>query len=349
MAKKAKKSKKRTGGYQLCVAGLILAVLTAFFLPQGVFALWDSYRLKHTTLGEQDGGQFTLLNLSYEEDAGQRMSNFARGIASGRSYRTTSTDWNGEADKVSEKRDACIYEMLNFMWAEFLIDRRYLPGELMWGGSEIYEEGFEVTDYKRYTIYDEDYEGGIAFSCIYLEIYYNDYLRFQLLSDFEDNTFYYMKLSSYPYTKWNSLQQYLRQYDGIWDADGMIYQLASYYLPKSRLSMDGEDVKETVNEQVELNYYEKGLVYDASSDSQVVMKGPSVIYQIYGTMQTMETVKEDGGRHFEITAAFPYEEGVLNYEWLMDEKINEEKGEDRIEFCIGIAEIGDLIPEFTDK
>lgn len=192
---KVKGRKKKTGlpaaPYACCAVCLLAVIAAALLLPQAVFAVQDNYQVNNTVREKRDSMGLANLNLSYEKNLKNRMTAFAKGLAEGKSFHVTSTDYE-LGDELGYLQDALVRNerMLYYIIWDFLT----LSEEMLYDSDYLSEILDGEAECRRYIIYDEDYSNGIAFSCLYMNLPLSEGRRIQALMDTEDHTIYYLKI-----------------------------------------------------------------------------------------------------------------------------------------------------------
>lgn len=183
---KLRKNTNRRSTYVKYILAMVGLLVMAVLGPQLLFAIQDGHTQGSTWRGERDGMDMTTLNEGYTAARRDRMSDFAKGLAEGKKYYAAATDY-----QVDEE----CYDTFE----SFMMGNRSLNAEAGMLSSDylydlymmLYEIGFEVDMWKRYVIYDKDFENGVAFMAWYYEINVGDIYRIKLLVDTEDDTLYY--------------------------------------------------------------------------------------------------------------------------------------------------------------
>lgn len=184
---KNKKAVNRKTVYIRCILAMLVLLVVAVLGPQLLFVIQDRHTQGSTWQGERDRMDMTTLNESYTAVRRDRMSDFAKGLAEGKKYYATATDY-----QVDEECYKILEELMLSDWnvnAEMGLVLDYVNALY----SMMYSLGFEVDMWKRYVIYDKDFENGVAFMAWYYEINVGDIYRIKLLIDTEDDTLYYVQ------------------------------------------------------------------------------------------------------------------------------------------------------------
>lgn len=172
-------SKKREKKIILYLVMLSL-LLGAFLLPQVVFRIQDRILCRDITLGQRESMDVEALSISYEKSLAVRMTNFAEGLEGNDKFYVTSQEL-----EISR-------EITDFLHSESVLSQNMIIA-LVEGGMlpyEIWNDDFEITQWKRYVIYSDDYAKGVNYILWYIEMQASDGSVFKLLVDAEDATIY---------------------------------------------------------------------------------------------------------------------------------------------------------------
>lgn len=300
-SKRNKNNKER-----LCVAGLLLLVIAALFLPQIIFEIQDKYRMVNTEVESRESLDISQLNLSYEKQLGTRMSNFLKA----NQKMVTGLDY--EVTKGSEQAD--LLENIWYQeWFYIVIDYGVNTGIDYY--TKMFEIDFSscVQDCKKYIVYGSNYERMLMMW--YFDIYLADIdTRMQLVVDSETDTIYYMKLSyGEPQVKKTKLAEaYYFMYDYILSYIDFYY---SYYEADNGTNAETNINADTWNEAEDITAkMEVGEQYDAG----VIMDE----------------------NQYKVEMALPYGETSMTF--LFQAVFGDGIYPDIV---MGIREIGELIPE----
>lgn len=160
------KSNRRNKLIRLTYAASIL-VLTAliggaFFGPGWVFGFQDGRQCSDTVLRERENADVAVLSTNYESSFYQRMVNYAESRLEGRNYYVASEELTD-------------YSKLT----EFLYSEKGLYSEYIWNlisirliTQEIFQ--CQVSEWKQYVIYSDDYTQGVNFILWYIELEHLD-------------------------------------------------------------------------------------------------------------------------------------------------------------------------------
>lgn len=291
--------------YTACVVGMLFLVAAAFWMPQAVFAAQNYYQGSHLTM-EAVGGdrEISGLALGYKYDVRTRMEEFARGVASGRQYYAVVSDYELSEDEQEEILNSLpgdVYMMYTYGLTMNLISLGY--------------SDLAVEDCKRYVIFDQNFESGIAFSCLYLELSSDLYSSVQILMDLEDDTIYYVKAASKRggTEMFGMSKREVKLYIDLFDSVTFTYEVSEHY----------------------------GQYYHA--DSFFVERDDGVWVTRVGMEDWPEYLRQVGENSFAYAAPIIYGDDVLSLDVIMQ---MEESG---FTAAVGLREIGELIPEFSEK
>lgn len=165
--------------YAAGVVGLVLLLLCAFFLPQMMFGLRDTYLCRDIVHDEREDMDVSLLSAAYEPSLGRRLQTFAEGLSMNRNYYVSAQDLDiseGVYDTIQEnlfKPDS---------WMTILMNIGLVSG--------LYGYEFTIDSWKQYVIYNDDYAGGVNFIIWYFAMSDDEGKHWEILVDAEDFTMY---------------------------------------------------------------------------------------------------------------------------------------------------------------
>lgn len=146
--------------YAVAILTLTAMVGVAFFSPGWVFDFQDNRQCRDVTLEERENVDVAVLSTNYESSFYQRMINFAEGQAE-------KTDYYVASEELTD------YQQLR----DFLDSENGLNKESIWtlvGAGLLSEQffgvEFEITAWKQYVIYSDDYAKGVNFILWYIEL-----------------------------------------------------------------------------------------------------------------------------------------------------------------------------------
>lgn len=337
MANKKHFFRNRAGRYGICATGLAAVITAAFLLPQAVFAMQDSYQAGNTWREDRSGVDMADLNMAYEKSLQNRLNQFAEGLAEGRKYYQTTVEY---------EIDETFYETINK-----IIYQDILLFLIEWGvlSEYVYDSQYYIQEYdtcKKYVIYDEEFEDGIAFSAWYLDISFEDGTRLQVLADTEDSTIYFIKATSTikraSSANWSMHELFYGLYGNTEASYAMGYYYGQYYSadsPKMDESYE-QYIKnyagETNSAVVSVDGYvepESKYNYDIGITENAAYEKEEYIYK----------VEEQEGSS-SITVELPYGNNTLE----CAVRVYQQNADGEGPFVtIGISEIGVLIPDMA--
>jgi len=164
---------------------IVLVLVAVSYAPQLIFQVQDRILCGKTELGERESMDVEALSTTYELSLAKRMTNFAEGMASGDKYYVTSKELAvGQA----------LYDYLDSstgLYKSLLIN--LVEGALL---NDVFLSGIqdlEVSQWKQYVIYSDNYAKGVNFILWYIELNAPDGERLKLLVDAETKTLYALK------------------------------------------------------------------------------------------------------------------------------------------------------------
>lgn len=174
----SRKGKRKLFHYGTELLVLILLVAAAFFTPQVIFGVQDRILCGDTVLSQRESMNVEMLSATYEKSMAARMRNYAESLAEDENFYLSSQ----ELEITSEIEDYFYGENGFYQqMVEYFVDERWLAEEL-WA--------YQVTRWKQYVIYSDNYAKGVNFILWYIEME-NEYgERAKLLADAEDGALY---------------------------------------------------------------------------------------------------------------------------------------------------------------
>lgn len=328
---KEEKNFVRAKWYSLCVLGMAFVIIFALFGPQIVFKGQDCYRLSGTEVQNREHPDVAKLNLTYEKDINVRMNRFAQR----EKYYVTDIAYDSVVDEETLNALHQIMEqefiwylfgsdlVLNAYYDEFTFDKDPLS---------------EVTELKKYIIYGDDFNEGVALMAWYFDDTFSDGTRIQCLADTETYTIYYLRVlgkdmeNDMTEKEWN--QQY-KDMNYIFDEhlEDLVWNWSEYY----NFFYQTEVYKqmENMNDNLQLEANGKELMENTKTD----LNGDAQ------ASQTAEKAVMIDADNRSITVPLEYEAGTLHFYFRMtplERYYNPSLN-------AGIEEIGQLIPEFTSN
>ncbi len=162
---------------------LIILLGMALFAPKMVFSLQDTISLQRINLGRGEVWDITSLATKYEMSLGKRLESFAKGLKDSKAYYVTEVETNSKTEALEyldEMRSQDVF--MTFLQGNSILD--YLSSQK------------SVDIWKRYVVYDENYENGVAFLLGYITLHDENGRILNILLDTETGTIYYLKLES---------------------------------------------------------------------------------------------------------------------------------------------------------
>lgn len=162
---------------------LAALVCVAFFAPQMLFSLQDKMRSGGYLFFHLEQQDITLLGNSYETSLYYRLERFAQAVES-------------EADIYVTSQEMTTGQEMQVIYEFLMTDKGlYQESLLMWVDSglfsrEIVSESFEVTDWRQYVIYSDNFANGVNFILWYVELEYRDGQSCKILFDAETGSVY---------------------------------------------------------------------------------------------------------------------------------------------------------------
>ena len=307
--------KRRHLVYVICISGLLILIAAAFLVPQLIFATQDNFRERNISLENRGNMDITKLNLTYEKSLSKRMTSFSQGIAQGKKYYVAATGYEVGEGMANEEDLYDIVQSITYQdIMSLLLDMGYV-----WYDSKGWDIESDMQAWKRYVIYDEDFQNGAALMAWYMEwqLERGDILR--VLADTETGILYFAQIDCSKEMKKN-----IR----IMVSDITLSSSNAYSID-CIINRDYETDK--VNQQNE--YGEEQL--EGDSVSKVYNAEMSIISEME------QFVEEFEPEEYVLEIPLSYGGNVLNF------RLEYLEQENRIE--MGITEIGELIPEFADK
>lgn len=296
--------------YGLYMAGMVLLVVGSIFLPQAVFLMQDRYQMESTEVKVRNSLNTSQINISYEEKMYERMKNLTTMNLNSAIVTVVEPDFETDAEMMDLLESILAQEWITMFYAVLL---NY--------GMEV-ELPFplEILECKKYMVYNEDYQEGIALMMWYFDLYIPDTdLRIRLLADSETNSIYYIKLEEAPESDYKSDKNMTKEvYDtqaktvvGFYRAENIktLYEVAGQF-------------------QYFMMYY--GSYYEAEMESLEGFEEGEL---------GCAGIKEDD-EQYTVFCMFPYGEISMEFRLM----ILYENG-DFPEFSMGIPIIANLIPE----
>lgn len=179
---------KKRLGYLLCIGGMVLLVLGAFYLPQMIFAVQDKMRMEDTKAKERSNWDVFRLDASYEQNTNARLEHFLK------MQEVIVTPIEYEFTDDSELRDV-LEQILKQGWFAMPYDISIMTTYVL--TADFWETlPMSVLECKKYLLHGRDYQEGVALIMWYLDLYLEHVdTRVRILADSETNTIYYVKIT----------------------------------------------------------------------------------------------------------------------------------------------------------
>lgn len=344
--------------YVTSVLVLTALVGVAFFAPGWVFGFQDNIRCRDQVLEERENVNVAALSTNYEPSFYQRMANFAEDPA-GTSYYVASEELT-DYDRLQDFLDSDNGLSQGRIWA--LIQMGLVTEQIF---------SCEISEWKQYVIYSDDYTRGVNFILWYIELVHPDETigACKLLVGAETGEIYGVKADwgeafFSPEMKYDrdiiyyehSLEECLgfpsgEMYGEEWALLALFfsgltlpdfYDFTDMYISveeviHEKAYVDSEYVDETVNMQVsgdELDEIKLKLGITDEYDGHLI--------DFLGTYPAM-TVWDKGNR---LEYVFPYGDSSLIFRMQMAESVPHPW---RLkDITVGFPEIYELIPEFQE-
>lgn len=314
--------KRRYKFYFICISGLLILIAAAFLVPQLIFAAQDSFRERNISLGKRENLDITKLNLTYEKSLSKRMTSFSQGIAQGKKYYVAATSYSvGDDYADNEELNNIAQNMIYQNIIILLVNWGYAPEDILNGWD--YET--ITQSWKRYVIYDEDFQNGAALMAWYMDWQFAGGIRLRLLADTETGTIYFAK-ADYPEEMKNYMQDCMADITFSVDYAYYLDNIINVDYETDKANQSSEYWKESVMYGELYGKENQNINYDAEIE-QVIMQRE----EFFKNYEPQENVLE---------VPLSYGGNVLNFKMEYLEKENQ--------LVVGIAEIGRLIPDFAD-
>lgn len=296
--------KRNMKTYGMCIGGVVLLIIAALLLPQIVFAVQDRYQITSTQVEKRNSLDVSQLNSVYEKEMNERMSNFA--ALSLQDITVTAIDYNMEDDLE------VIEAILEQRWIEQL---HYMTDYIFF---ETFQNALTVNleNCKKYIVYGNDYQEGVALMLWYIEMYVMDgEMKIRFLVDSETDSIYYLKITACD----EQTDEIYYESSKATAAYGESYDESLYLL--------AESVSQSIGYYGE--YYETGLDQQLETDS---VSG-------YYASDWYTDVKVDSNQ---CIVTYPLFYGELSLDFLFEVTYGDNMNPD---ISMGIPAIGNLIPE----
>lgn len=177
--KNAERKHRSMKAYAAGAIALAALIFAAFFLPQLVFHVQDDLRCRDYQFDMQEVQDITLLSTSYETSLYNRLLRFAEDEQSGAKLYVTSQEMTPNQE---------LYDFLESVEGLQQSNILMLMDTGLFSYSLIYD--YQVTDWKQYVIYSDNYARGVNFIIWYIELEQESGAVLRLLLDAETGSLY---------------------------------------------------------------------------------------------------------------------------------------------------------------
>lgn len=309
------KKKNKLKLYSIYIAGMVFLIVAAFLLPQIVFTIRDNEQMKNTKLQERTSQNLSQISSIYEKQMHDRMSYWAT-----MDLNTATVTTIGEEPKDENKLAELLDGFLKQSWF-------YPVGDIAMFSETLDIVSVEsIKTCKKYIVYRNDYQEGIALMMWYMDIYVDEmYARIQLLVDSETNSIYYMKLTSNAENPEQTIS----------DQSQSTYTASSFTKKDKKIIYCGTDTSTSDSTCFATDLKETFAFYDKIIPSLLIF------YSQYYEADEGETLKQEiKEKQFTSTFEFPYGESNLDFIFQITSKTGS-----NLQVSVGIPTIGKLIPE----
>lgn len=306
--------KKDRTTYLNCILAMVILLICALLGPQFLFAIQDNHIQGEIYAGERSQMDMSLLNVGYPKVLRDRLVSFARGRQNGKQYFATATDYVVDME---------CYDIVDGILDEEWFSFNYDTGIIFRDYKEILKVGYTIEECKRYVIYDEALENGVAFVAWYFDMTISDSTRLKLLTDAEDGTLYQLQIVIQEDEEW----VYYGYPDMVYLYTELVNNLVLYWYSYYDAGESGE---------VSYEYLPENKVYDADKQKAVTNIQKTEVIQAYDSIMI-----ED--KFALIKKALPYRDSQLM--WQM--QVQRENAVADTIISMGIAELNELVPEFA--
>lgn len=333
---KGRKERKRQAKriYAAEAAALAVLVALAFFAPQMVFGLQDGLRSRDYQFNRQEAQDITLLNTSYERSLYDRLARFAEDTEKGVQMYVTCQDMTPDQEFYD-----FLYSDDTGLWQD---------GVMLWAGMEFFSYSMlydsDVTDWKQYVIYSDDYAKGVNFIIWYVEVENKEGALLRFLLDADSGSLYGI---SSDYTALREKADPVRQWV---DTYGLLEERMRFSFAEDDMRdawaalgyyYAGLSEKTDYLKELEMYGYENQAIYDEETTAESVVQ--------FSSSDIHWTLSEDSGQ---LDFTYTYGAYTLDFritvpdgEWYVNEKYDMFQLTD---FEIGFPAIYELIPAFQE-
>lgn len=202
-----KYSKKQ---YILCITGLFLLMLAAFFGPQFVFKQQDNRLISRIWKEERNSLEIDNLAYNHEQSVRERMLRFAGKLAEGAEYQAYGTEYTITREiwelgiRTKEQPFVEVLQTLGFV-----PDFDYRNAKLV--------------ECRKYILYTDDLRNGADFLLWYLKYELSEGCFMELLMDMDTQTIYCLQLTGSP-----DLME-IFQYTSVGNSEYYSYAMSRHY------------------------------------------------------------------------------------------------------------------------
>lgn len=324
------------------MAGMVILVIVALFLPQLFFALQDQYNMQRTELTERDKFDIANLNLTYEPKLSTRLKNFAEE----EKHYVTSIEYDVSDDAELTEILTNTFFQQDFIYVlygnGFLNDNLFLALDnlSMEDRMDANEYYINVKEWKKYIFYGEELEEGVTLMAWYIDFFILDGTEIKVLADVESGTVYYLKEigSSATLNGWESKETILNQREMFYeDGQEYVYYYSIYYEANTEMIDDFFFEKEAYNAQI----YDAEVTdeaYNAQSyNAEVTEKEKEAIPIAIETVANVSRL------------SFPLYYGESGLTFSFEADFNRVYNRACPNITIGIPEIGELVQEMLQN
>lgn len=181
--------------YAACGIGLVLLLGISLMLPKLIFLIQDSYRMETIVVEGRSGFDPTKLKVSYDVSMDARMRHFAQGLAEGKSYYASPTEYSIGVEQYLQLTDIMEQEFMRFF-----MDNQILP---LSG-----QASYDIAAWKQYVIFNEEMPEDVAFVAWYIELTIEGNGKMEMLVDAQSDTIYYIQLTMPEGNRENTIMSY---------------------------------------------------------------------------------------------------------------------------------------------
>ena len=323
---------------------LFMLFLAAVFFPWLIFSIQDSLRLRSTQIQTRESVELEQLNIPYEMSVSKRLENFA-GKPDG--YFVTATEYAHSMEHYTMIEELLYGEYMARMMTYYSVLSDGIGGP------------YDISELKKYVIYNEELENGVAFIAWYAALVLSGGEKLELLWDAKTETVYCLR-----YQREAELLEKAENFAANEAIEETEHQSKSYQEHSETVELNHladnwfRETEYFCSEYYENDFWnflnrilENEQRYEASQRSSFGENQDTWELTLYDR-EKEEQISLVSWRYrsngqlnfFRSEFAFPYGENFL--EFVVRNK-DAEYGE-AVELLIGIKELGALIPEFEE-